>query len=42
MSSTRSVGVPTFHGSHWQARCLVEGLRACGIDAELLDHDSPA
>jgi hypothetical protein len=38
------VGVLTFHkcinyGSYWQARCLVEGLRARGYDAELLDHD---
>ncbi|WP_156678191.1 polysaccharide pyruvyl transferase family protein [Sphingomonas profundi] len=40
------VGVLTFHrcinyGSYWQARCLVEGLRGMGHDAELLDHDSP-
>lgn len=39
----RSVGVLTFHrcinyGSYWQARCLVEGLRAKGAAAELLDH----
>jgi polysaccharide pyruvyl transferase len=38
------VGVLTFHkcinyGSYWQARCLVEGLRRRGHDAELLDHD---
>lgn len=38
-----SIGVLTFHkcinyGSYWQARCLVEGLRARGHDAELLDH----
>jgi polysaccharide pyruvyl transferase WcaK-like protein len=38
------VGVLTFHkcinyGSYWQARCLVEGLRTRGFDAELLDHD---
>jgi hypothetical protein len=38
------VGVLTFHkcinfGSYWQARCLVEGLRCRGFDAELLDHD---
>lgn len=37
------VGVLTFHrcinyGSYWQARCLVEGLRARGHDAVLLDH----
>jgi hypothetical protein len=41
------IGVLTFHkcinyGSYWQARCLVEWLRACGRDAELLDHDSPS
>ena len=40
------VGVLTFHrcinyGSYWQARCLVEGLRARGLDAVLLDHDAP-
>lgn len=40
------VGVLTFHrcinyGSYWQARCLVEGLRSLGHDAELLDHDAP-
>ena len=40
------VGVLTFHrcinyGSYWQARCLVEGLRSFGHDAELLDHYSP-
>ena len=40
------IGVLTFHrcinyGSYWQARCLVEGLRAEGHDAELLDHDAP-
>jgi Polysaccharide pyruvyl transferase len=39
------VGVLTFHrcinyGSYWQARALVEGLRARGLDAVLLDHDS--
>lgn len=39
------IGVLTFHrcinyGSYWQARCLVEGLRALGHDVELLDHDS--
>jgi hypothetical protein len=38
--------VLTFHrcinyGSYWQARCLVEGLRACGHDAVILDHRSP-
>ena len=39
------IGVLTFHrcinyGSYWQARCLVEGLRAQGHEAVLLDHDS--
>jgi hypothetical protein len=39
-------GVLTFHrcinyGSYWQARCLVEGLRAAGHDAVILDHASP-
>jgi hypothetical protein len=39
------VGVLTFHrcinyGSYWQARSLVEGLRARGLQAVLLDHDS--
>jgi hypothetical protein len=39
----RKIGVLTFHrcinyGSYWQARCLIEGLRAQGHDAELLDH----
>jgi hypothetical protein len=43
MASPRKIGVLTFHrcinyGSYWQARCLVEGLRARGFDAELLDH----
>lgn len=37
------IGVLTFHkcinyGSYWQARCLVEGLRESGYDAEILDH----
>lgn len=41
------IGVLTLHrcfnyGSYWQARCLVEGLRAFGHDAELLDHHDPA
>lgn len=40
------IGVLTFHrcinyGSYWQARCLVEGLRAQGHDATLLDYASP-
>ncbi|SEJ81930.1 Polysaccharide pyruvyl transferase [Sphingomonas sp. OV641] len=43
--ASRKVGVLTFHrsinyGSYWQARCLVEGLRARGLDAEILDHRS--
>jgi hypothetical protein len=42
--SARKIGVLTFHrcinyGSYWQARCLVEGLRGLGYQAELLDHD---
>ncbi|WP_243444795.1 polysaccharide pyruvyl transferase family protein [Sphingosinicella humi] len=45
MPRRRKIGVLTFHrcinyGSYWQARCLVEGLRARGDDAVLLDHDS--
>jgi hypothetical protein len=45
MENRRKVGVLTFHrcinyGSYWQARCLVEGLRARGHDAVLLDHHS--
>lgn len=45
--SPAPVGVLTFHrsvnyGSYWQARCLVEGLRAMGHDARLLDHHSDA
>ncbi len=40
-----SIGVLTFHrcinyGSYWQARCLVDALRARGHDAVLLDHYS--
>ncbi|MFL6726932.1 MAG: polysaccharide pyruvyl transferase family protein [Sphingomicrobium sp.] len=43
MAFPRKIGVLTFHrsinyGSYWQARCLVEGLRARGHQAELLDH----
>jgi hypothetical protein len=39
-----NIGVLTFHkcinyGSYWQARCLVEALKARGHEAELLDHD---
>ena len=45
IESSAQVGVLTFHrcinyGSYWQARCLVEGLRAMGHDAHLLDHHS--
>ena len=45
--SPAQVGVLTFHrcinyGSYWQARCLVEGLRARGQQAHLLDHHSDA
>ena len=45
MSSSQKIGVLTFHrcinyGSYWQARCLVEDLRARGHDAELLDYHS--
>jgi hypothetical protein len=43
--SVLQIGVLTFHrcinyGSYWQARCLVEGLRARGHHAVILDHDS--
>ena len=45
-SSREKVGVLTFHrcinyGSYWQARGLVEGLRARGHDAVILDYCSP-
>lgn len=45
MNPQAKIGVLTFHrcinyGSYWQARCLVEGLRACGHDAVLLEHRS--
>ena len=45
MASRLKIGVLTFHrcinyGSFWQARALVEGLRARGHDAVLLDHHS--
>ncbi len=45
MTSPQKIGVLTFHrcinyGSYWQARCLVESLRAQGHDAEILDHFS--
>jgi hypothetical protein len=43
--SALKIGVLTFHrcinyGSYWQARALVEGLRARGHDAVILDHHS--
>ncbi|HEY6916334.1 MAG TPA: polysaccharide pyruvyl transferase family protein [Allosphingosinicella sp.] len=46
MRSGGRIGILTFHrcinyGSYWQARCLVQGLRARGHDAVLLDHDCP-
>ncbi|ACG78708.1 conserved hypothetical protein [Phenylobacterium zucineum HLK1] len=46
MTHAQKVGVLTFHrcinyGSYWQARCSVEGLRARGLEAVLLDHQSP-
>lgn len=46
MASAKKIGVLTFHrcinyGSYWQARSLVEGLRAQGADAVLLDYPSP-
>jgi hypothetical protein len=45
--SSKKIGVLTFHrcinyGSYWQARRLVEGLRACGHKVVLLDHHCPA
>ncbi len=45
MAAPQKIGVLTFHrcinyGSYWQARSLVEGLRARGHDAVLLDHHS--
>jgi hypothetical protein len=45
MDPRPKTGVLTFHrcinyGSYWQARCLVDGLRARGHDVVLLDHDS--
>jgi hypothetical protein len=41
----RTIGVLTLHrcinyGSYWQARCLVEGLRARGHHATIVDHHS--
>jgi hypothetical protein len=45
MPGPHKVGVLTFHrcinyGAYWQARCLVEGVRAMGHDAVILDHRS--
>src|SRR4051812_34973041 len=45
MTARRQMGVLTFHrcinyGSYWQAQCLVDGLRARGHDAVIVDHDS--
>ncbi|MDB5623489.1 MAG: polysaccharide pyruvyl transferase family protein, partial [Devosia sp.] len=45
MVAPQRIGVLTFHrcinyGSFWQARQLVEGLRARGLDAVLLEHES--
>jgi hypothetical protein len=45
MNPGSKIGVLTFHrcinyGSYWQARSLVEGLRAMGHEAVLLDHHS--
>jgi hypothetical protein len=45
MAAPAQTGILTFHrcinyGSYWQARCLVEGLRALGHDPVLLDHDA--
>jgi hypothetical protein len=44
MAGGLKIGILTFHkcvnyGSYWQARCLVERLRARGHWVELLDHD---
>jgi hypothetical protein len=45
MNPRPSIGVLTFHrcinyGSYWQAHCLVQGLRARGRDAVLIEHMS--
>lgn len=44
-STVPGTGLLTFHrcinyGSYWQARCMVEGVRALGQEVEVLDHDS--
>lgn len=46
MGAEAAVGVLTLHrcinnGSYWQARCLVDELRARGVDAVVLDHRAP-
>lgn len=46
MGSLSRAGVLTFHrcinyGSYWQARCLVEAIRARGFNVELLDYTEP-
>jgi hypothetical protein len=46
MTIARKVGVLTFHrcinyGSYWQARCMIEGLRSRGLEAELIDYHDP-
>jgi hypothetical protein len=45
MNPQAKIGILTFHrcinyGSYWQARTLVDGLRARGYDAVLLEHHS--
>lgn len=45
MPRPQKIGVLTFHrcinyGSYWQARALADGLRARGLNAVLLDHQS--
>lgn len=45
MTTTHPIGVLTFHrcinqGSYWQARCLVDEIRARGREAVILDHRS--
>jgi hypothetical protein len=45
MPGRKKIGVLTFHrcinyGAYWQARSLVDGLRAMGHDAVILDHRS--
>lgn len=45
MAEPPRIGVLTFHkcfnyGAYWQARCLVEGIRALGHDAVILVHNS--